>query len=320
MRRTKQKECSLSGNFVHSPPSIAKGASSLSVLILSRNRPDILQETLASLILNAANVENLIEQSGRLSIHVGIDEDDGETRSVMSNWPLVKWRVGSRPTTIGEGYNHLWRETKANFYLVWSDDKIIETQGWDEILLGGMGEGFMGYIPDPDHSRGAVTQYALPGVWAAQAGYVAVEWFPYWFIDTWWDHVAAMIGNKRALPISMRQNPKAPGTTGMRDLSFWARFFQETEEERVSLASKIRNMIFAADDERRRLSLAQQEHWRKVTAGNMINLELAEEIEAVKSHGAPSDRYEMAKARACAFLQAKDQGAGEQHVLGRTSS
>lgn len=281
----------------------AKTDSSVSILILSRNRPAILQETLASMILNASRFEDLIEENGRISIHVGIDKDDGETQSIMPNWPLVKWHVGKRPITIGEGFNHLWRKQPADYHVVWSDDKIIETRGWDSILLEEMEQDSMGYVPDSDHSRGAVTQYVLPSLWSDQAGYVAAKWFPYWFIDTWWDHVAAMIGNKRALSISMRQHPKALGTTGMKDLTFWARFFLETEPERAALANKIRNALWGKGSKKHHLSFLQQEHWRAIVRNGMINPKVAEEIEAAKAEGAPSERYDAAKSRAEAHLK-----------------
>ncbi|TAN47775.1 MAG: hypothetical protein EPN26_13465 [Rhodospirillales bacterium] len=178
-----------------------------------------------------------------------------------------------------------------------------------------MNETSLGYFPEEDHSRGAVTRYVLPRLWAETAGYVVSEWFPYWFVDTWWDHIAAMIGNKIALPVAMRQNPNALGTTGMRDLELWTRLFHALEPERVAAAQNIRDRIYPQDSPAFKASLRQQEHWRRIVAEHSaIDPDLISRIEGEKAHTPPSERYLHAKRLAEAYLERLGGNAGSVNL------
>lgn len=100
----------------------------IDVLLPSRGRPILLSRAIGSLTSRAAD-------PSRVRMRVGVDSDDPETARVVD-----LMGVDFEPF-IQQGYErlHVYYQqlaagSQADWLLVWNDDAIMTTQGWDDVL------------------------------------------------------------------------------------------------------------------------------------------------------------------------------------------
>ena len=85
----------------------------------------------------------------------------------------------------------------------------------------------------------------LPIGWAVthkmveKIGYFAVPYFPYWYHDTWLDEIARMTGRNFYADVNVTFPNGQGKTRGLRDVAFWATFFDLTRPLRKAIADKI---------------------------------------------------------------------------------
>lgn len=99
----------------------------VSVMIPSRGRPELLEKSIDSLLSKA---------KGEVEILVRFDEDD-ESRvklNLNGNGPRVATFVGPRfgYRLLHEYYNELAKKATGDWLVLWNDDAVMETDGWDE--------------------------------------------------------------------------------------------------------------------------------------------------------------------------------------------
>ena len=103
----------------------------VAVLIPSRGRREQLQETIDNLLAKA---------HGPIRILVRLDEDE-----FAQPWaPIVKWEDRRKLTVFGgerfgysglhKYYNELAEDSGCDWLMLWNDDAIMETDGWDELI------------------------------------------------------------------------------------------------------------------------------------------------------------------------------------------
>lgn len=105
----------------------------ISVLIPSRNRSDVLDKSIWSLVSRVAG-ENPWR---KIEILVRFDEDDKEPiKHLTKNWGdvPVSFTIGPRHgyRNLHLYYNELAEKATGDWLMQWNDDAIMETEGWDQ--------------------------------------------------------------------------------------------------------------------------------------------------------------------------------------------
>ena len=223
----------------------------VTVLIVTRARPQMLAEVFASLATNTTRKDSA-------SLWLYVDEDDTVTRDAIarSEFPdpgfPVHWHIGHRTGNVAEAFELLLREPTcvSDYYINSVDDARFDTPGWDEIIRNKFREfpdGFLlGFAHDP-MTTDAATYLIYSRQWVETLGGVFPLYFPHWFPDSWVDQVARMAGRYAKLPIVMYPIRGKGRTKLMRNLPFWTRFFQLTLPEREEAARKLIATINPAD-------------------------------------------------------------------------
>lgn len=123
------------GKPVHVDPvkQPAEPTKKVSVMIPSRGRPDLLAKSIASLLDTA---------EGDVEVLVRFDDDDKETAGavphkgseVVSEWAgKIKVKFGQRHgyRNLHLYYNELAEIASGDWLLLWNDDAVMNTEGWD---------------------------------------------------------------------------------------------------------------------------------------------------------------------------------------------
>ena len=181
---------------------------------------------------------------------VGLDQDDPgleEARTIVASFPEhanVKAAIGPRPGSIGGVYNRCVEQEPADIYIAGADDAIIRTPGWDARILKATERlpefiGVIGCGKMPVESMLPAT-CAVTRPLIDRMGYFLQPYTPYWWMDTWLFEIAVMIG--RMLPLELDLDfGDWTKTRGMRDLTYWAKFFDDMRGHRRAIAERIIN-------------------------------------------------------------------------------
>jgi hypothetical protein len=283
----------------------------VALCIASRGNPRSLFETLH------ANLRGCALPATK--VVVGLDEDDptladaqtlldalGDERIITS--------IAPRADTIGAVYNRCAATVTADLYVNWADDARIATAGWDAELsaaaenfpdnIGMIGFGQMP-VPSPLPACEAVTSGLI-----AKMGYYLQDYTPYWWMDTWLYEIATMIGRTLYLPIEVEcRGPMQ--TRGLREVLYWARFFDEMRVHRRAIAETIlASPDFIASPERRQELRNGLDAMCATFAGSNAILrdpDYAKRIESIGYDAPADDRYQRAKERSLRVLQELEQ-------------
>jgi len=97
----------------------------ISVLIPSRGRKELLEKSIESLLSNA---------TGELEVLVRLDDDDPVELSMNGNSSRVFVAKGARfgYRLLHEYYNEMAAKATGDWLVLWNDDAVMETHGWDE--------------------------------------------------------------------------------------------------------------------------------------------------------------------------------------------
>jgi tetratricopeptide (TPR) repeat protein len=223
----------------------------VTVLIVTRARPNMLAEVFTSLAANTLRKDHV-------GLWLYVDEDDMVTRTAIAKNEFpnpglpVHWHIGHRTGNVAEAYELMLQTPKcqSDYYINSVDDARFDTLGWDEIIRNKFRDypdGFLiGFAHDP-MSTDSATYLIYSRKWVDTLGGVFPLYFPHWFPDTWVDQVARMAGRHAKLPIVMYPIRGKGRTKLMRNLPFWTRFFQLTLPEREEAARKLITTINPAD-------------------------------------------------------------------------
>ena len=100
----------------------------IDVLLPSRGRPALLERAITSLRDKATD-------PGRVGVIVGVDDDDPETvrvaREMGAHWMTFARQGYDR---LHVYYQGLAAVSQADWLLVWGDDAVMLTGGWDDVL------------------------------------------------------------------------------------------------------------------------------------------------------------------------------------------
>lgn len=252
---------------------------------------------------------------------LGLDEDDPALENTLKVAASFGTRgnvmavVGPRSDSIGGVYNRCAEQEPADIYIAGADDLTIRTHGWDERILNATRKmpdfiGVVGCGKMPVKSM-------LPGTYAVtrplidRMGFFLQPHTPFWWMDTWLFEIAVMIDRLVPATLNLDFGDNWTKTRGMRDLTYWAKFFDDMRWQRQATAKRIINdpEFKAADDLKTRLLARMDELCQVFLHSNSCLRDPAHaaKIMATFAHDAPEDeRYIRIKERSLALVTQRD--------------
>jgi len=214
---------------------------SVALVIASRGNPQALIETVKANLTTS--------RMPTTKIVIGLDEDDPTLEETLSllrglNRGNVYGVVNPRQDSLGAVYNLCAADIAADLYINAADDAVIATAAWDVRLLQNLAQ-FPDGICTIAFGKMPV-QSMLPALMATsrklidKMGFWLQPYTPFWWTDTWLFEVSVMIG--RVLHVDLDVAHVGNGgvaTRGMRDVSWWAAFFDAMRAERARVAKSI---------------------------------------------------------------------------------
>jgi hypothetical protein len=215
----------------------------IGILIATRGRPQLLAEVFRSLQANTV-------QKDKVKLWMYIDDDDAITRQAIDGKTLpdcgceVHWHVGSRPSSLGETHETLWRVSGGTSQICMTsvDDARFGTPGWDDITRAKFDEhpdGVLLAFPHDPMTADQATYPILGWNWIRTLGKIYPTYFPYWFGDKWLDQIGRMAGRCAKVPMNLDPVGGKGLTKRMRNLPFWTLFFHLTLPERKESARRL---------------------------------------------------------------------------------
>jgi hypothetical protein len=213
------------------------------LIMATRGRPEMLAEVFAALKTHTAQKE-------KVSLWLYVDEDDDLTRTAIDSGALsdagvrLHWHFGGQTSGLGEMQHILWQASgrTAEIYMVLGDDVRFDTPGWDNVLRetsAKFPDGIFLASPHDPMTADTCTYPVFGWRWLETLQQLFCGHFPFWYDDRWVHQIGEMTGRYTWLPIVVLPIHGKGRTRRMRDVPFWARFFQLTLDERKESAKKL---------------------------------------------------------------------------------
>jgi hypothetical protein len=213
------------------------------LIMATRGRPEMLAEVFAALKTHTAQKE-------KVSLWLYVDEDDAFTRKAIDDGRLsdagvqLHWHIGAQTSGLGEMQQILWQVSgrTAEIYMVLGDDICFDTPGWDNILRevsAKFPDGIFLASPHDPMTADTCTYPVFGWRWLETLQQLFCGHFPFWYDDRWVHQIGEMAGRYAWLPIVVLPVRGKGRTRRMRDVPFWARFFQLALDERKVSAKKL---------------------------------------------------------------------------------
>lgn len=279
----------------------------ISVLIPERGRPEMLWRLIHSLLETA-------QGDNRIEILVAIDDDDpawegsnDEINSPARADPRVFYTIGPRPKTLGEKLNLLAARATGDAMWFIANDYIMLTEGWPRIireavaaLPNGIGVPFPIDSLHPDHASFPIISRKM----YEAINMFAPPWFPYWYVDTWWDEVGIMLGVRPQIAVEVSAPEGRGKPQGLRDVTFWATFFDRLRPFRVRDARGFAWRAWGKDSQKVRQMedmIPSREAFCAARNGHLMTREFADVWEGHRDN-TPTPEYAKVKAYAAAMM------------------
>lgn len=206
---------------------------SVCVCIASRGRPAQLRKTVTELYRTARCIDT--------QITVALDDDDPKLAE------YGPWGRAPREISLGAKYNRAasYANAGTTLYVLGVDDAYMSSDGWDRALLqaaakfeDGIGAVYFGerknqFCQLPDGM-------ALTKGFIDELGFFCPPFFPFWWHDTWIDEIARLTGRFVWSDVKWEKHGDSEvgshRTTRMREVGWWAQFFETTRPVRVDKA------------------------------------------------------------------------------------
>jgi hypothetical protein len=269
----------------------------IAVAILSRGHPDALTGVIMGLW-------RLRTEQHEIDFRIAVDEDDEDTLE-CSQWLREipsrhrEWHIGPRPTTRGEVENSVLSFCNAvDVVTLMTDRTFCITPGWDEAIAKAVTEKPNRALWWSCPSDNVCAIPIIPKQWLEACDYKwSPEIFPFWWDDTWNQHIDLLIHGMPSLKVKTSYAGQRGKTTRGREFGFWLQVFLDTLPLRVQAAKEMAPKLGVEFKERADVMLYLQKYADNMRAG-------IDQIE--KTFGDPSDpgpEYFIAKRRAEAMLE-----------------
>lgn len=293
---------------------------SINICIASRGHPKQLRETVWQ-TMAAASLPTT-------KAIIALDRDDktNEEIKLPSNDRIVL-SIGDREDSLGEKYNRAWRAAPADWYVLATDDMAISTPKWDEeiekagaLFTDGIGVVYFGQPPVPSSMPAS---FAVSHKMALVMGFFMCPHHPFWWHDTTMDEIAHFTGRHIIADCRMTYPYGYGKTRGLREISYWATFFDLMRLWRWQIAERIIDSPENTDPAWRKLQLKQSVN-NKCEQFLMRNAQLRDPLNArnqenQQSYDAPDDeRYQRIKAASLVEV-AKLQAFHQEQMQGKAA-
>jgi hypothetical protein len=210
----------------------------LTVNFGSRGRPDDLVQTLHE------SMKHLLRDDTK--VLVALDDDDQPSIDAVSRFPddpRIIVSIKPREDTRGPKCDRALTEAPNSVYTVGHDSASIVTPGWDELIVhasqlfpDGIGVVCSGMANASFPAMQCVTQG-----WVDIVGHIYNHDYPFWFIDHELDDLCRMTGRFVFVPgMEVEHQTRRPEKTiRMRDLHFWADYYDLATHRRLNMAESI---------------------------------------------------------------------------------
>ncbi len=266
----------------------------VAITLVTRNRPLGMTGVVMSLW-------RLKTGNNDLEFHIGLDEDDPESivaAELLKEEAPVNLVIGPRPIARGEVENRTLQFVRdADVVTMLTDRTFCITPGWDHAILKGAHEQPKRVLwwSSPD-DNGCVMPI-IPKAWLAACDHKwSPEIFPFWFDDTWNQHVDLMVHGAPSLKVLASYSGARAQTSRARDFRFWIEVFHATFPQRLEQARRMADVLGVEWKARPEVSDYMEAHYRRLIE-NIPDLE--------KTYGddrEPGPEYLAAKARAAKFV------------------
>lgn len=163
----------------------------ISVLTPTRGRPQALAESVDSLM-------DLAEEPSNVEVLAAVDPDDveGYVRPLPALYDV--WVSSVRHGYIGIHcyYNFLATHAAGDWLLIWNDDALMRTQGWDKIVES---QAPAVLRPSANHHHELNLFPVWPTRWARHIGHVSLCFNA----DTWVQEVGNLLGGQQNIPVEI---------------------------------------------------------------------------------------------------------------------
>lgn len=276
----------------------------ISVLIPERGRPEMLFRLIKSLFAKAGGDTGF-------EVLVAIDQDD-PAWAVISSYDTpegdrVKFLIWPRPKTLGEKLNMLAAEATGAVLFFIANDYVMKTDGWPRImreavakLPNGIGVPFPKDALHPDHASFPIISRKM----YEAGGMFAPPWFPYWYVDTWWDEIGLMLGVRPEIAIEVEAPEGRGQPQGLRDVTFWATFFDRLRPYRARDARGLAQRAWGKDSPQAQAveeMIASRTAFCAARNGHLVTPEFAAIWEG-RRDDTPSPEYASVKAYAATMM------------------
>ncbi|HEU6448112.1 MAG TPA: hypothetical protein VFV23_06735 [Verrucomicrobiae bacterium] len=215
----------------------------ITLIMATRGRPQMLAKVFTALKATTAQPE-------KVSLWLYVDEDDLVTRDAIATGKLndagvqLHWYIGKQTSGLGQMQQILWEASGrvAETFMVLGDDVQFDTHGWDNVLrnvASKFPDGIFLASPHDPMTADTCTYPVFGWRWLDALQQLFCGHFPFWYDDRWVHQIGEMVGRYVWLQIVLRPVGGKGKTRRMRDLPFWARFFQLCLDERKASANKL---------------------------------------------------------------------------------
>ncbi len=268
--------------------------------LITRGRPHLIGETIER------TLENITDPATKYVISV--DDDDPETIQTASQYQSnCVVLIAPREDTLGEKIDRALR-VPGSVYLTQVDYAPILTKGFDAQLLEAEARfpDGIGYIHSHLANLSFPSLIAITHKTVECTGNLGPPYFPYWFWDHWSTELAKRIGRIAYVEFEVDHYSRRTNTTiGLRDLEFWATFYDAMAFQREEQASAMLEKM--ADPDWHKALLRNQwpliHQWSTII-NNMARRDAAE-IQSARNTEPPDERYRRIKKNAEDVLRAR---------------
>ncbi len=224
----------------------------ISLLLPTRGRPEFLARVFDSIAKTVGDADGM-------DAWVYVDHDDPVTKQYVHSesylrYPFrINWVLGERTLSQGQMVNVLRERCTTNpgIYLPCADDYLFKSRKWDDAIRAAFDRYLdrivLGYIPNPHSAPEQVSFPILSAHWTNITGRIFTEFFPFWFDDTWLDHVSGMVRRKVRIEIQAESIGGVGKTPRLKNLPFWQSFFIHLMDERLAEAKRLLRAIYPQD-------------------------------------------------------------------------
>lgn len=266
----------------------------LAITIITRGRPLGLTGVVMSLW-------RLRTGKHDLEFFIGCDEDDPETvvaAEILKEEVPVQICIGPRPTARGEAENRTLQFVRdVDAVTMLTDRTFCITPGWDEAIARAVTEQPRRPLWWSCPEDKVCVMPIVPRAWLEVCDHKwSPEIFPFWFDDTWNQHIDLMINGMPSLKVHVSYSGVRAETTRARDFAFWIDVFHMTFPARLEQARKMAALLGQEFVSRPDVSTYFEKH------NQILSAKSSDMEKAFGDSALPGPEYLAAKARAEKYL------------------